>query len=979
MLINESMQSSSPIVFVRRDLIPSREASADTDVRVRDVTARVRLEQDGGLEISVQATVASRRSDEPAAFTVPVETATLTECTLNDQPVAPVRGQDGGPQMRLPPAAETTPQNDSTESDADNWQQHQIRYTLRSNVRTASGRIAIRVPLPWSARTRLTLESTSDPILSARLSNGRTGSVDSDGVTFPLQFNQGPLDLQLVTQRSRSEISDRSWITDVTCRVRVMEDRTLLKCGYRIMSDEPAPTELLLPVMPGYQVGEVRAADNASLETAMVGDDLAVRGTREQLRNFSVTWVPAAENMDVIRTIPAAALTPPARCRSGRTLLAVDVSEPFDIGSAVQAGNPLNPTILSRNELTDLGLSPTDHCFDVASLSDNIDVRLDLLATQRTASITQTLVVGVDSLNWACECDMDITGPPVFRQQIRVPRDLLIDEVNVSGNRVRSWSVRDALLLVSFREGTRGSFQLSIRGILKIPPDGRIDVLPATLEQTDVMESIFLVSSTSDAAVQVDDASGTDGANPITDDVFSLNLHPVRLTIDDPQVPLKLSARHLQQTTGRLLLLTWHDRPTPVADLAIRIQAGDQRWDGRIRLPDELTDAAVEWITDDASMTLPIEGGELPARRLTPGRAAVLLLRGIRMPTDGSTRRLPLPVLEPNVSIERVQLFGRLHETARSEQLGVSWILTTLQDPNLSAPPPGVIDRGRSEHYDAHDNSIHVTGLQTDSSAPISVIQQAARSVAVHQVASTDSGFSGSTDLLIDFGEASEACCVIPPQMKVVSCRLDGVELPQQTDPQAITIRRSSRIQRLRIHWLTSQNGPGYLPRQRRVDVPAVDTLQQDQYLFFSSPDSHSWTASQSLVAITPAQLETRLSAALVESTAETNSDSADRNTRDTQTMADFLSDQQSAAAQQDHLFEMSNSRSAGVLWRRRLQWMQWFPIMILAAAGLTVTGHRISLNRQTQSASQIITSDLSDHAEPDSQASSDSTPSTPI
>lgn len=967
-----AMESMQDFVFVRRDLLPGRSAATESDVRVRDVTARVRLEPEGGTEITVEATVASHRSAEDTAFTVPVESATLTEVALNDSTVAPVRGADGRPQIRLPQSAGTP---STVASGGSNWQLNRISYTLRSDAATSSGYIAIRIPLPWSARTRLTLEPEEDPVISARLEDGPAASQQAGLLVFPEQYNRGPLDLQVVTQRSQAEVSARNWIMGVTCRARIMEERTTLRSRFQLSTPQLLPTKLQLPTVPGFQPASAVTPDDTLLDTTLTDEFLIVEGSRQQLSDFEVTWESSQRSMNVDRTIPREALTPPVHCSSGRTLLAVDVAEPFDVAAAQLGDDWLTTSPVPKEELDSLDISPSSRCFEIDETVDDVRLQLELQSTRRIAnSIEQSLVVGVQSLAWSCQCDLEVSGPLAFRQRLQVPRNLLIDDVNVSGNRVRSWSVRDGSLLVTFREGTRGNVQLSVRGVLQIPSDGRIEVLPVQPEMTEVVESSFLVSSTRDAAAQVEDASGTDRSNPLASDIFALNPYPVRLTIVDPERPLKLSARPQEQTTARLLVLTHTTTSSPHSDIVLRIQAGDQSWDGRIRLPDELADATVDWITGEASIALPVEGGELPPQRLAAGEAAFLVLSGVRTPTENTSRRLPLPVLEPDVKINRVRMYARQTTADQDNQNTLPWVLEALNDSGTVSTPAGVTERGRSEHYDARDNSIHIAGLQTTASLPTSVVRRASHSIGMtHAYAAADS-LAGSTDILIDFGDAEESRCSIPQDLSIISCQLDGAELPETLTSGFIDLRRTAQVQRLRIRWLKPLPNTGFLPSWSRLDLPTVDAVTRRQYLTLDSMRGQTWSHNDSLIAITPAQLDTRITATLNEANTSRGDESSPESAT-SQLITRFSGDQQQLARESQQLFEVREIQTASLRSRRNLPWTQWTPLIALGAVWLTVTSRQAS-RRRSQATAQSISSDLSDHSSSESGVSSDSTPS---
>ncbi len=961
-LINEEAQTTSPFVFVRKDLLPAAARPTDFDVRVIDVVAHVRVEQGGGTEISVGATVASRRSDNTSRFTLPVESTTLTECSLDGIRVAPVRGPQGRPQVRI-----SMPQIEAATNIASlaEWDQHRVNYTLRTDVTPVSGRLNIRVPLPFSVRSQLTLETIGDPILSARLSRSSTLSDEFGLVTFPVQYNRGPLDIIIVTQLSQSKISDTSRSVTVICRAETTENRTRLICRYQHTAEQPAPTELVLPRVPGFQAGTALGNDGNPLQLTSSEGLPVVQGNPQQLADFQMTWESPQERMTTNRLIPVAALEPPTGCRADRVLFAVQVSDPFEVRAAVLAGIRLNEVNLGDDERASFQLTSNDLVFAVEPRPGDIHLQLGMQATRRVAlRMTQKLEVGVEQLAWSCRCDMKVTGPDTFRQRIRVPPELLIDRVDVSvegASRLRSWSCRDGLLLVSFREGTGGNYRLSFNGIVPVPGNGRIQLLPVQLESTDVVDSTLVLYSKADATVQLENDGGS-----------TLPPYPERLTIVDPSQPLILSTR-IQHLTSACMVIVAHERTQHLkCDAVIRIQAGDQGWKGLIQLQDEYSEAEAEWIMDGSTTLESIERGELPARDLSSGQAATLVLRGVRIPANGTTLRIPLPILEPDVIIHRLQVFRRMRDSETAKSSDMQWMLNSVASVTAVPPPLGLVQLDQQENDDAQDSSIRVAAIQpVESSLSASPVHRTARSFSVTRLSPTHRLISATTDILIEFGEADETRCVIPRDVRILSCRLDGAELPEAVNPDVISIQREFPIQRLTIDWFIQTPNVGYLPHHHHLLTPSTEATEQEQFMMIHAPDDQLWSVGEDLIEITFTQLHARIAATFPESVTR------GRPAVVTSSAAGFLSDLHKTPDPLERIYELTDPDGGYVTSRRRFPWPQWIPIMALAAACLGTASRRL-FRKRSHEARRTSDSDATSQAERLPARQSDTTSSAP-
>ncbi|MCH2203705.1 MAG: hypothetical protein MK102_17185 [Fuerstiella sp.] len=943
-LINEEARTTLPFVYIRRNLLPAADGAAESEVRVLNVAAHVRVEQGGGSEITVRATVANRLTGHASEFNLPTGSATLTDCSLDHGAVSPSRGPLGNPQLRIPVQTDALA---STNND-NGWERHDVNYTLRTNVRQALGHYNIRVPLPFSARCQLTLETVDDQVLTARLaesSGTRAVSSDVPGVmAFPMQYNRGPLDISVETRNSLAAASETVCVAAVTCRAELSDSGTKLICRYQMTSQQRLPTELILLPVPRYQIGDVLSKDGLELQLIQTDGRQIVRGSPEQLADFYVSWEATKEEMTVDRLIPAAALRAPERCLARRILIAVQASDPLEVDSVVIAGGKLSESHPGEEVRESLELTQTDQVFEIGSIPDDIHLKLRKRTTRQTAQVTSRIIADVDQLSWSIHCDIETTGSEIFRQRIQVQPELLVDRVEVSAgdvNRLRSWSYRDGLLLICLREGTRGSFELMFEGTLSIPDSGNLHLIPARLDSTEVIKSTVSLLSTSDATVVLETEDGSDQ-----------NIDPERPTVVDNDGILKLNIRRQQVTTVRMLMLAQDRALNQHADAAVRIEAGDQGWNGRIRLPDSLRYTSAEWTVDEAVTPLTLEGLELLPVRLTPGQRATLMLTGIQVVTTGTARRIPLPIPEPKIPIDRVQVYERLVNSKTSDQSHVPWMMESLESESLIPPLSGWVQLGERDHYDAQANSVRVDTVPLVNSSPaVSIVRQPARCVTVTTLYPVPDMISGTTDILVEFGEADESQCVIPANMKIVSCRLDDVELPPAANPNIIAVNRQSAVQRLTIDWLIRRPEIGFFPHEYRLLVPSLAATKQTVFLTIHSPIDQVWSVDHTLIPITSAQLAAHIVAAFPVSYSPDDAITQTSDTGSVETVARFLDDRELTFSDDDQLFQVTGPTATTFHSRRRLPWLHVLPVIALCIATVVSGGQRIFRQRAPEAA----------------------------
>ena len=663
--------------------------------------------------------------------------------------------------------------------------------------------------------------------------------------------------------------------------------------------------------------------------------------------------------MSTDRVIPAAALAPPTGCRADRVLFAVQISDPFELRSAVQAGTHLSKVNPGDDERASFQLTSNDQVFEVEPGSGDISLQLRMQTTRCVALLmTQKLEVGVEQLNWSCRCDMKVTGPDMFRQRLQLPPELLVDRVEVSvegASRLRSWSCRDGLLLVSFREGTGGNYRLNFTGTVPIPRNGRIQLLPVQLESTEIVDSTLVLYSKADATVHLENDGGS-----------TLPPYPERLTIVDPNQPLILSTRIPHFTTARMVIIARERTQHLSCDAAIRIQAGDQGWKGLIQLQDEYSETDTEWITDGATTSEPVERTESPTLDLSSGEAATLVLRGMRIPISGSTFRIPLPVVDPDVIIDRLQVFRRMRDFETEKPSDMQWMLSSVSGLRPVPPPLGLVELDQQENEDPQDSSIRVAAIQpVESLLSTTTVQRTAHSFAMTRLFPTDRMILGTTDILIEFGDADESYCVVPGDVRILSCRLDGAEIGDIVNSDMIFIQRKLPVQRLTIDWFIQTQNVGYFPHSQYLLTPSIEAAEQQQFLMIHAPDGQSWSAGEGLTKMTSVQLRARAADKISESASEARP------------AAGFLSDLYRTQHPLEHVYELTDPKKGYVTCRCHLPWPQWVPIGALIAACLG-TASQWLVSKRFYDVPRTPNGDESSHTEPLRGTQSDTGSSVP-
>ncbi len=979
-LLPEESESDDSTVFVRKQLLvaTSGETQPAGQVRVMQVDAEIQAGDDGNSQMTIRASVASRDELSAGIFALPVEDATLTDCFVDGVRVAPIADESGRPAVEIPaglPSVEgETSGKELNGADAgelgniergfEQWQTNVIEYVIRSRMDVMAGRLNLHVPLPYSARCQITLEPKGEFVKSVWLTGAaRLPEVDSQSgrYVFSPLFNHGSVDLTIESKQSPAAEAESKAAAVMTCLAEIdfSKSRERLLCQYQLTSQSQAPlaTEVQIPVVPGFTLVECRGQDGQPLRTRSTDGLLLVGDGSSPQEEFDVTWEARLGPIIAGHTIPAEALLPPIECSVERIFIGLRVAEPFEVSSLMAENPDLNVVASADEEYAGLNLSPADLVFAVREEAGDIPLPLVLKSNQQRVEMTQQVVAGVDELSISCRCDIRTGGARVFRQRLQVPAGLLIDQIEVSSGgteRLRSHSCQDGVLLVTLREGTLGNFRLSFTGVLPVPPGGRSEFTPITIDDSNIQSTLQLSASDS-TTVQLMNVGGMEANDP---DVamelpYTLSANPMRFNVVDPSRPLVLQMRTQEMASSQIAVLMHDGASDDSCDVAIQIAAGDQGWAGALPALQELSYHRADWIHDGMSTWLQSGAGKLPPGRLDPGESGVLLLNGLKAQEDASVFRLQIPVPDPAVNMRGVRVLHQKTTAPVSRQDYATWMVRSFDTPDVPLPD-GLDDRSQAATWDETTSTLRITGVRTTEQTAVPVTRELSRIVSVTDLRVTGDFLSGRSDFLLDFGDALETQLQLPEGLTLTQCSLDGRDLTLQAEDSVIQINREKDVQRLILEWALPSRRAGFLPQQHKLVFPMGESMKTEHYVLLHPPEAESWSPDRSMTAITAAQLETRINSSLQQfGGLDVSNPTSGEGTRGiagpvSDPLADvYLRAYQSNLPHMVKAYELENPNEAGVIYRRRIPWPQWIPITALLALGFVATSRKI-VNRQS-------------------------------
>ena len=990
-LIPEDARSADATVFVRKDILDAVTVDEviNGHVRVKDVNAEIRAGADGLTQMRIRATVASRPGQSSGRFLLPIESATLTECSVDGVQIAPVGDKQGRPSIVIPrtPSSQgdeesVDPPDDSDESrtnrmEDDNaaWQSNVIEYVIRSKMEITAERMNLHVPLPWSARCQIVISTTSDLAQSVRIagSHALQATEEQPGkYLFAPLFNQGAVDLVIETNQVPVIENDSKAVAIVTClaEIDLSKSRQRLLCDYQLTSlsqfplESPLGMETRISEVPGFRLLECRGPAGQSLKTRLIDGMLHVSNGTVPLDEFEVTWEAQLGTGVAGLMIPAEILKPPRECSVEQILVGVRVVEPFEASPLLGENPALSAIALTPDEYTDSNLTPEDLIFEVAEDSGDILLPIVLNTALQRVNITQEVVAGVNELRVSCRCDIRPQGSRVFRQRLRVPSDLLIDQIKLSSagtDRLRSFSCDNGILLVTLREGTLGNCRLTFSGVVPVSTDGRAEFTPITIDQANVQSSLLLSATESATGVLMDAGDAVSNeSDGILELPYSLSTTPMRLTVNSEGRPVVLQVRRQNVPSAEVITLSHDGSPDDGCDVVIRISAGDQGWSGALPSMRDLTYKRADWIHDGMSTWLQPGASKLPPGRLEPGEAGLLLLNGLQPRKDETAFQVQIPVTEPPVAVKTVRVLHRKTTAPAPRQDYIDWMIRSFDDPDISLPD-GLDDRSQAATWDEDTSSLRVAGMNETEQVAVPVGRRIRRSVSVTDLRVIGEGLSGTSDILLDFGEALEAQIHLPESVMVTGCRLDGQELSLQGQGSLIQINREDDVQRLVINWAFASRRAGYLPQQYRLAIPTVDALKSEHFLLMQPPETESWSPNASMSVMTSAQFETRIQSSVQQfgtltGPSPSSAEAAASNIGSViePTAADFLQTYQPTLRRTVMACAMEAPETAGVACRRRIPWPQWIPITALLSLGVVTTSRRLRAGRAPHDSTSV-------------------------
>ncbi len=958
-LVADDGREETTTIYVRQDILAElqRPEQPDAAVVVTDSAAAVHVRPQAAVQTDITVTLLHDRLAETGSFVLPLDASTLRLCRINGQAVAPTRNHRGQAVIdvrRFAVPSETEGENGSENESPSEWQSLELQYTLLTETESGPDRVAMRLPMPWSPRARITVHSGGDSADQVTVeSSGQEFSAESeDGRlwTFPELYGAGPVRLVLrKTVRPAPDVQvPVTAAANITCLAELTDSATRLTCDYGLTPLNPAEEpfrEIQIPAVPGFQAVSCRTKDGQSLPFHSGGEWLIIQNSRP-LDGFRMIWTSEVSGIHPQRVLPAAAWQPPRGCRAESRLLAVRTPDPFAVrvlGPPEQRPESIVP---GEQDLKLSGLTAADQFFDLQNVHSDVRLELLLRPLQRTVSLTQTVLVGVDSLDVTCQCDLEIAGLQLFRQAFRIPPELKIDEIEVlsgSTNRLRSWSVGAGNLLLTLEEGVTGSLQIRIHGVLPVDAGTAVyRVIEA--EGVRAAGSELLLSAAGTASALLLDPGDADIEDLLPAAGLPLTSVPVAIDVRSVTEPLIIRTRPLRGVRADAVVLQRSHASGPVFDVAVRVQAGDQVWRPELTLPEGFHCERMEWIADAQVQELPVTGSHPLPDPLQPGQEALLLLTGMRPQPAGDEWNLPLPSLSPELTIDTV----RGYRASRSDERTGNWLREEafLDSHRL---PVGFLDLRGDVRLNGDAGTVIVTRQQEPEPSGTAAVRNVRRIVTVTRLWGSGSLLRGTTAVLIDFGAALEARMRIPGEWHVTVCRVDGRSIPWTVPGESLVVTRERDIQWLIIEWSRETFRPGLLFQPRPFRIPQVRTDQESHFVVLDAPREEQWLPGEGLSVVTGSTLSAAMNGLLPSPGTEPGRPAA---AGEPEAAGGALADGPASGIGTELLVsrllrdtstvcQITETAPALVQCRRRLQWPQWLSLLTAAVVGTAAAGRR--------------------------------------
>ncbi|MEZ6059486.1 MAG: hypothetical protein R3C19_03895 [Planctomycetaceae bacterium] len=879
-LVPEFADENFPILYVPRKLLRDHgdlagSAAADS-VCVSQQSVSVMVDDTGAALARIHAAVVRPRSLRSANLPIPLDTATLTESLVDGVRAFPRLNSAG--QASLPISTDTSliPRPlDGTRNPDDEiasrgprgesgWVSHDVEYEIRVRLHQSESVVRFSLPLAPSPETRIAISDTAHAFNSATLRSHEVHSAERTTETelrFPVVSGATSVNLTLHRNQPQDAATDVLDSAELTCVAEVTPHQTRVNGNYLIGTSRTLPETIRVGLPSGFLVTGVRDQDGVSLPWSSAGDQILIRNEdseRTQLA-FSIALTSAQQSPALNHAVDVNQLADVCGQRCGKAVLAVRTVSPFVLRRVTSDGFSLNDFPVSEAARVSAGLRVSDRTFDVSSAPGSIQVELAEQTVTREARLTQQATVTANGIAWNCRCEIEVTGAPIFRQNVRLEGNLQLNSVMATAadtRRLQSYSLSGGILSITFREATRGTVRITVSGTIPVNGTEPVTLPVIDLPDAEILEYSLLLNAEPSTRAYISDLAGAVPDSPILIEDTPLTVAPIRMTVIQEDKPLSLRMELVEHPTAEIFVIQAGIGTTspPVAHVVMRLTDLRDYEPTLIRLPAPgLPAREPVLVQQGVAQTVSISDGVLAVRTAFTGSslsdeadAAMLVIPNVPLQRDATGLvSCRLPTFESDVNIVLREALDFAEPSAgisenETDTTALMRITAAMRAAGLSIPethPAHVPVTFDSFRRDAQFRPV-AAAAQSNSSQPT---DSALYAIAATQIDLTDaSAISGRTEMLAFSGPETSAIEIsVPEPLLVEQVFVDGRALPLVGNTLRIPVPAQQSVAKVDVYWMTGGARESLL--WHSTDLPRLrmkNAVQQDFVRFESDSDT---------------------------------------------------------------------------------------------------------------------------------------------
>lgn len=811
---------------------PAMMLASQVDVAVEsDQSALIRIE----MELAVSLL-------RPTEFVIPLNQATLVQCTIDDRRALPGMNTDSQPVLLIEPeiaviprALQTSTPNDLLQKSreariGDDWTTRKVSYVLRSQVHTSGTELKVDLPLPHCPQTDIRVTVFDKPVSMSLMNVKASATATAEGpFQFPRIYNMAGLELRIQTQESIEEAVDNLRSVNLVCIADVSPAKTVLDCRYTMTSISELPELLRLNIPAGFKLNRLQFSDGTTPEFFQLKTEVMFSRGDQRTNEVDLTMIleSSRQSGDMNKVIPTEQLISVPEFTMSGFLLVLRTSAPFTVTNVHTGKAAATEYLPSTGERQRYGLRESDRTFRIDSVTSDATVEIEPQPLVRTAKLSQTVEVTGDEIQWSCVCDIDVSGQAIFRQRLQLSPDLTLESVRVAAgelNRLQSWSQLDGELFVALREATKGPFQVTVSATLPFRRQQAVALPVVTIPESGIEQSTLMISAEEEAHVQIVDLSGGIPETPFDIETDVVSSTPLKIVMADNANPIVIQSAASEtlrasvyavltdpeQQTGVVAVVMDGGTSKPVSVSFSPADSPESRRfvlrnmqpvpftvsaDG-LQVPGDPDQSPLTYIVTDVSFTSTADG---TMEMLLPG-----FLDGVEYVSAEAIA--PWELARPDATAE-------IPEPLLAALAACQLTVNTTEFRRL----PGTIDDDRQALRCQLVVAPPSPGKQDDGALSLAAITQ------THLTITSGTGVGGVTELVLFSGDTSaEPVIFVPDKLNVYQVTIDGQQIPGIVDRDRISIQSRKKLTVIQLHWMTESPQISWLPSRFEIPLPRL-------------------------------------------------------------------------------------------------------------------------------------------------------------